>query len=131
RRADALLRGGQRAEAHALLDSIAAAAPGYLPITVLRERDALVHQDWEALARAYMAAGAAAELGTAFGQKGAAGAAPDPAWAAVFYVWAGDLFAAQVGNDGEARAAYEKALELRPRYAPAVTALCDLYERMP
>ena len=35
------MRGGQREQANILLDTLAAGAPGYLPITALRERDAL------------------------------------------------------------------------------------------
>ena len=128
RRADALLRGGQRDEAHALLDSLAGAASGYLPLTALRERDALVSQDWAVLARAYREAGQAARQGTMFAPEAAAADA-DAAAAAAYLVCAGDLFDWMLDQEEDARGCYAQALESMPGYGPALEALCALEER--
>jgi tetratricopeptide (TPR) repeat protein len=129
RRAEALLHAGQREEAHELLDALSASAPGFLPITALRERDALTAQDWPRLARAYADAATAAGLGTSFMAAGDDDAQPDPAWAASLHVSAGELFAREAGDLDQARDHYGKALEARPGYPPAVEALCELYNR--
>ncbi len=70
RRADALVRSGQREQAHTLFKSLEASAPGFLPITALIERDALGQGDSLALARAYATAADAARLGTTFAGPG-------------------------------------------------------------
>lgn len=128
RRADALLRGGQQAEAQALLASLARSAPGYLPITALCERDALVSQDWAVLARAYRDAGMAARRGTTFAPEGAADDA-DPAAAAAYLVCAGDLFDWMLDQEEDARGCYAQALEAVPGHGPAIEAMCALEER--
>ncbi|HTJ46799.1 MAG TPA: hypothetical protein VL463_32070, partial [Kofleriaceae bacterium] len=133
RRADALLRGGQRDQAKALLASLEAGAPGFLPITALAERDALASGDWAALARAYAGAADAARLGTTLG-PGTPHAA-DPAAAAALYVASAEIWANDVGGDAgdqEARAALGHALELAPTgqvAAAATQALVELHER--
>jgi len=127
RRADALLRSGDRDQANELLATLSSAAPGFLPITALRERDALDRRDWSALAAVYESAAEAARLGTTFGPGSAA--TPDAAGAAAYYVSAGDLHATLAGDLEAARAAYGLALETRAAYAPAVEALTTLYEQ--
>lgn len=126
RRADALLRGGQREQGIALLDSLASQAPGYIPLTALLERDALVARDFARLADAYAGAGAAAALGTSFGPG--TEAEPNPIAAAAYYVAAGDLRAMFVGDDDEARAHYARALEASRGYPAALEALTSLHE---
>ncbi len=127
RRAEALLRGGQREQAEEVLAKLSASAPGFLPITALRERDALGEGDMPALLAAYREAGQAAQLGTTFGPG--TGPRPDPAGAAAAYVMGGDLAASYAGDAGAARELYGKALEVVPGYAPAVEALAQLLER--
>jgi hypothetical protein len=134
RRADALLRGGQREQAKQLLASLEAGSPGFLPITALAERDALAHSDWIALARAYAGAAEAARLGTTFGPG--VPHAGDPAAAAAFYVAAAEIWAHEVARGGdaamadtEARAALGHALELSAGHPAATQALVELHER--
>src|SRR4029079_14883881 len=62
RRADALLRGGQRDQGRALLASLATRAPGFVVLTSAAERDALAGQDPTALAATYTSAAQAALL---------------------------------------------------------------------
>ena len=127
RRAEALLRGGQREQAEEVLSKLSASAPGFLPITALRERNALGEGDLAALLATYREAGEAAQLGTAFGPG--TPERPDPSGAAAAYVMAGDLSASYVGNPAGARELYGKALEVVPGYPPAVEALALLLER--
>ncbi len=127
RRAEALLRGGQREQAEEVLSKLSASAPGFLPITALRERDALAEGDMAALLVAYREAGRAAQLGTAFGPG--TPERPDPAGAAAAYVTAGDLASSYAGDPAGARELYGKALEVVPGYPPAVEALALLLER--
>lgn len=127
RRADALLRGGQRDEARALLASLEASAPGFVVLTSAAERDALGRKDPHALARTYLAAASAALLGTWLGP----GQPPTPAprAAAAFFVQAAELLAYDVGGpDGidEARTALGKALEAVPQHPAALEALIEL-----
>ncbi len=155
RRADALLRGGQREAAREVLASLEASAPGFLPVVALAERDALRAQDWAALAAAWARAADAARLGTLIDPAGAgAPAVGDPALAASLYVAAADVWAHDVGAaleatprddagdgagpnegqgnaaDAEARACLGKALEVARGYPPAIEALVDLHERL-
>lgn len=125
RRADALLRSGEREQAQELLGSLNSAAPGYLPISALRERDALDQRDWQQLAKVYVTAAEAARLGTSFGPGSVAN--PDPAGAAAFYVSAGDIFVSFLADPDQARTAYGQALEAQAAYPPAVEALTTLY----
>ncbi|MCE9577029.1 MAG: hypothetical protein K8W52_28035, partial [Deltaproteobacteria bacterium] len=133
RRADALVRSGQRDQARALFGSLEASAPGFLPITALIERDALGSGDSIALARAYASAADAARLGTTFGPGQAHD--PDPASAAALFVAAAEVWAYDAADSGdgrpdaEARAALEQARLLVPDYAPANQALVALHER--
>ena len=127
RRADALLRGGQRDQANALLDSLASGAPGYLPITALRERDALAEGDWAGLAATQIASAEAALLGTSFGPGVERPA--DQGGAAALFVAAGDLYAFYLGNSEEAATSYGRALEAVAGYPPAVEALTMLHEQ--
>ncbi|HSR95486.1 MAG TPA: hypothetical protein VLM79_00395 [Kofleriaceae bacterium] len=137
RRADALLRGGQRDQARALLASLEASAPGFLVLTSAAERDALGRNDPRELARTYLAAANAALLGSWLGPGQQA--VPDPGAAAALYVQAAELLAYEVagpdfGPDAaastesihEARGALGKALEAVPDYAPALEALNEL-----
>lgn len=129
RRADALLRGGQRDEARALLASLEASAPGFIVLTSAAERDALGRGDASALARTYITAAQAALLGTWLGPGQPP--EPDPAAAAALYVQAAELLAYEVGApEGieEARTVLGKALEAVPAYAPAIEALTELDE---
>ncbi len=128
RRADAMLRSGQRPQALSLLDSLSASSPGYLAITSLRERDALANSDWAALAAAYAVAAEAAHLGTSFRAGGASEGTPDPKSAAAYYVAAGDLNANFVADAEAARGFYGLALEVWPGYTPAVEALASMFE---
>lgn len=132
RRADALLRGGQRDAARALLASLEATAPGFLPLTALAERDALTSQEWTLLAAAWGRAAEAARLGTLLGP----GAEPDPALAASLYVAAAEIWVHDVepvdggpDPDVEARSALGHALEVARGYPPAIEALVELHER--
>jgi tetratricopeptide (TPR) repeat protein len=137
RRADALLRGGRRDEAKALLASLDATAPGFIVLTSAAERDALAEKDGAALAAALMRAAQAAQLGTWMGNvaAGAASTAPlaaaDPQAAVALYVSAAEVFAYIVGGEAglaDAKAALGKALELRPQDPAAFEAsveLCD------
>jgi hypothetical protein len=133
RRADALLRGGQRDQARALLASLEASAPGFIVLTSAAERDALGRADAADLARAYLSAAHAALLGSWLGPGQPP--APDPGAAAALYVQAAELLAYEVatshGPDAqtaidEARAALGKALEAVPSYLPAHEALTEL-----
>ncbi|MGE0395913.1 MAG: tetratricopeptide repeat protein [Kofleriaceae bacterium] len=129
RRADALLRGGQRDQARALLASLEASAPGFIVLTSAAERDAIGRADPAALAKTYTIAAQAALLGTWLGP----GQPPEPdaSAAAALYVQAADLLAFEVGGPEaieEARAALGKALEAVPGYAAAIEALTELDE---
>src|SRR5205085_936877 len=115
RRADALLRGGQRDQARALLASLEATAPGFVVLTSAAERDALGRSDCPDLAKTYLASAHAALLGTWLGP----GQPPQPDLnaAAALYVQAADLLAYEVATPeatDEARAALGKALEAVP-----------------
>lgn len=145
RRADGLLRAGDRNEARALMDSLATIAPGYLPLTGLRERDALEHRDWAALAVAFSELATAVTSDSVFdavavsggegpGDDGrSASGAADPMaasrWAAGCLVNASDLYAERLELPTSAIACLRRALEICPGYEPAVIALCDLHER--
>lgn len=126
RRAEALMRGGQREQAEALLSTLSSSAPGFLPITALRERDALATSDWVALAATYRESGDAARLGTTFGSSIEA---VDPVGAAAHYVAAADLSSTYAGDAATGRAMFEKALEVAPGYPPAIEGLTALLER--
>jgi tetratricopeptide (TPR) repeat protein len=131
RRADALLRGGRREEAKALLASLDATAPGFIVLTSAAERDALSEKDPAALAAALLRAAQAAQLGTWMGSAASAGTTVDANAASALYVGAAELFAYVVGGDqgiAEAKGALGKALELCPGDAAAMEAsieLCD------
>jgi tetratricopeptide (TPR) repeat protein len=133
RRADALLRGGQREQARALLASLEASAPGFIVLTSAAERDALGRADTAELAKAYLSAAHAALLGSWLGPGQPP--APDPGAAAALYVQAAELLAYEVAQSDspdaptaldEARAALGKALEAVPAYMPAHEALIEL-----
>ncbi len=127
RRADALLRGGQREQARALLASLEASAPGFIVLTSASERDALGRGDAGDLARTYLAAAHAALLGTWLGPGQAQ--LPDPGAAAALYVQAAELLTYEVGGADaldEARGALGKALEAVPGYPVALEALTEL-----
>ena len=129
RRADALLRGGQRDQARALLASLEASAPGFIVLTSAAERDALGRGDPAALAKTYTVAAHAALLGTWLGP----GQTPEPdtTAAAALYVQAAELFANDVGGpEGieDARTCLGKALEAVPSYPAAIEALTELDE---
>ena len=127
RRADALLRGGQREQARALLASLEASAPGFIVLTSAAERDALARKDPADLAKAYLGGAHAALLGTWLGPGHAN--APDPAAAAALYVQGADLLAYEVGTPeavDEAYAALGKALEAVPGHAAATEAAIEL-----
>jgi tetratricopeptide (TPR) repeat protein len=127
RRADALLRGGQREQARAVLASLEASAPGFIVLTSAAERDALGRPDLADLARTYLAAAHAALLGTWLGPGQEP--VPDPGAAAALYVQAAELMAYDVGGAealDEARSALGKALEAVPDYPVALEALTEL-----
>jgi tetratricopeptide (TPR) repeat protein len=127
RRADALLRGGQRDQARALLASLEAAAPGFIVLTSAAERDALGRANAGDLARTYLAAANAALLGSWLGPGQPP--LPDPGAAAALYVQAAELLAYEVGGTeaiDEARSALGKALEAVPTYPAALEALTEL-----
>jgi len=127
RRADALLRGGQRDQARALLASLEASAPGFIVLTSASERDALGRGDPSDLARTYLAAAHAALLGSWLGPGQQP--IPDPGAAAALYVQAAELLAYEVGGPealDEARGALGKALEAVPDYPVALEALTEL-----
>jgi tetratricopeptide (TPR) repeat protein len=127
RRADALLRGGQRDQARALLASLEASAPGFIVLTSAAERDALGRGDMGALAGTYLAAAHAALLGSWVGPGQPPN--PDPASAAALYVQAAELLAYEIGGPealDEARGAIGKALEAVPDYPVALEALTEL-----
>ncbi|MEO7732533.1 MAG: hypothetical protein ABIY55_16310, partial [Kofleriaceae bacterium] len=127
RRADALLRGGQRDQARALLASLEASAPGFIVLTSASERDALGRGDPGDLARTYLAAAHAALLGSWLGPGQQP--LPDPGAAAALYVQAAELLAYEVGGGDaldEARGALGKALEAVPDYPVALEALTEL-----
>ncbi|HEY4238273.1 MAG TPA: tetratricopeptide repeat protein [Kofleriaceae bacterium] len=138
RRADALLRGGQRDQARALLASLEASAPGFVVLTSAAERDALARGDAGDLAKTYLSAAHAALLGTWLGPGQSP--QPDPRAAAALYVQAADLLAYDVApNSGgggrditleEARTALGKALEAVPDDAAALEALVELDDAM-
>jgi tetratricopeptide (TPR) repeat protein len=127
RRADALFRAGHDDAARALVATLSATQPGYLPILALRERDALVSGDHTALAETYAAAAEAARTGRGFGPG--ATAEPDEGLAAGYYMVAGDLYRHKVRTPEVARARYAQALEVLPGYPPAVEALGSLHEQ--
>ncbi|MCG8420679.1 MAG: tetratricopeptide repeat protein [Proteobacteria bacterium] len=138
RRADALVRGGKRAEANTLLDSLAEAAPGYLPLAALRERDALVNQDWAELAKAWDELASGVRSGRVFDGDGTSqpgdrasksAAAERRAWEAVSWTAAGDLYANRLDRPVLACERYQNAVRAVPGYPPAVAALAALYER--
>ena len=130
RRADALLRGGQRDQARALLASLEASAPGFIVLTSASERDALGRGDPGDLARTYLAAAHAALLGSWLGPGQQP--IPDPGAAAALYIQAAELLAYEVaGPDApdaldEARGALGKALEAVPDHPVALEALTEL-----
>ncbi len=131
RRADALLRGGQRDQARALLASLEATAPGFIVLSSAAERDALARKDAGDLAKTYLGAAHAALLGTWLGPGHAP--QPDPAVAATLYIQGADLLAYEVRGQAqaddayaEARAALGKALEAVPHHAGAIEALIEL-----
>ncbi|HEY1549734.1 MAG TPA: hypothetical protein VGG28_18025 [Kofleriaceae bacterium] len=127
RRADALLRGGQRDQARALLASLEATAPGFIVLSSAAERDALGRKDAADLAKTYLGAAHAALLGTWLGPGHAP--EPDPNAAAALYIQGADLLAYEVGNADayvDARAALSKALEAVPHHAGAIEALIEL-----
>jgi tetratricopeptide (TPR) repeat protein len=127
RRADALLRGGQRDQARALLASLEASAPGFIVLTSAAERDALGRGDMAALANTYLTAAHAALLGSWVGPGQSP--IPDPGSAAALYVQAAELLAYEIGGPealDEARGALGKALEAVPDYPVALEALTEL-----
>ncbi|HEY5949472.1 MAG TPA: hypothetical protein VIV40_28455, partial [Kofleriaceae bacterium] len=133
RRADALLRGGQRDQARALVASLEATAPGFIVLTSAAERDAFARNDPQALAATYLAAAHAALLGTWLGPGQEP--KPDLAAAATLYVQGAELLAYEVASPetpdaadvyAEARAALGKALEAVPDHPAAVEALVEL-----
>ena len=127
RRADALLRGGNREAAKTLLATLEAAHRGFVALTSLVERDALGRKDFEEVARTYMAAGDAARLGSTLGPG--IPTEPDPEAAAARYVMAAELFMRDVGTEPAieaARAALAQALEAVPDYPPAIDARLEL-----
>ena len=127
RRADALLRGGQRDQARALLASLEASAPGFIVLTSAAERDALGRGDPHALAKTYLTAAHAAHLGSWLGPGQAP--VPDPGAAAALYIQAAELLAYEIGGAEafeEARAALGKALEAVPDHPAALEALTEL-----
>ena len=129
RRADALLRGGQREPALALLASLEATAPGLAPVAALRERDALTALDFAALGAAWMRAGDALRTGA---DVGAGAPVVDVPAAVASYVAAATVWSHDVGDergDAEALVALGRALELAPRDPLALEALVDLHER--
>jgi tetratricopeptide (TPR) repeat protein len=127
RRADALLRGGQRDQARALLASLEANAPGFAVLTSLAERDALSRGDVAELAHVYLTAAHAALLGSWLGPG--LPVTPEPRAAAALYVQAAELLAYEVATTeavDEARAALGKALEAVADHAAALEALTEL-----
>ncbi|HEU4729267.1 MAG TPA: hypothetical protein VFT22_15305, partial [Kofleriaceae bacterium] len=127
RRADALLRGGQRDQARALLASLEATAPGFIVLTSVAERDALGRGDGSALANTYLSAAHAALLGSWVGPGQQP--IPDPTAAAALYVQAAEILAYEVGGPDaieEARGALGRALEAVPEYPVALEALTEL-----
>lgn len=127
RRADALLRGGQREQARALLASLEASAPGFIVLTSAAERDALGRGDLPELARAYLSAAHAALLGSWLGPGQVP--TPDPSAAAALYIQAAELLAYEVGGVeaiDEARGALGRALEAIPNHPAALEALTEL-----
>ncbi|HEY5924280.1 MAG TPA: hypothetical protein VIV11_21530, partial [Kofleriaceae bacterium] len=127
RRADALLRGGQRDQARAMLASLEATAPGFIVLTSAAERDAFGRNDPQALASTYLAAAHAALLGTWLGPGQEP--KPDVAAAATLYVQGAELLAYEVGTPEafeEAHAALGKALEAVPDHPAALEALVEL-----
>ena len=127
RRADALLRGGQRDQARALLASLEANAPGFIVLTSAAERDALGRLDVGELAKAYLSAAHAAMLGTWLGPGQEP--KPEPAAAAALYVQAAELLAYEVGTPEaieEARGALGKALEAVAEDPAAIEAMIEL-----
>ncbi len=127
RRADALLRGGQRDQARALLSSLEAAAPGFAVLTSIAERDALGRGDLADLAKTYLAAAHAATLGTWLGPGQIVQS--EPRAAAALYVQAAELLAYEVGTPEaleEARATLVKSLEAVPDDAATLEAIIEL-----
>lgn len=127
RRADALLRGGQRDKARALLASLEATAPGFVVLMSAAERDALAGKDPAALAATYSTAAQAALLGTWVGPG--QDAKPDPTAAATLFVQAAELLAYEVATPeslDEARTLLGKALEATPEHVAALEALIEL-----
>jgi tetratricopeptide (TPR) repeat protein len=127
RRADALLRGGQRDQARALLASLEAAAPGFVILSSIAERDALGRNDAGELAKVYITAAQAAHLGTHLGPG--QNAQPEPKAAAALYVQAAELLAYDVTTPEaieEARTILGKALEAVPDDPAAAEALVEL-----
>ena len=127
RRADALLRGGQREAARALLASLEATAPGFVVLASAAERDALSRGDAGELAKVYLAAANASLLGTWLGPGQPS--RPDPEAAAALYIQAAELTAyGSAGADAfdGAREALGKALEAVPHHPGALEALIEL-----
>jgi len=133
RRADALLRGGARDQARALLASLEAGAPGFIVLTSAAERDALGRKDARGFANTLLSAAQAALLGTWLGPG--QDPQPDPNAAAALYVQAAELLAYEVAAPdapeapelfAEARAALGKALEAVADYPAAIDALVEI-----
>jgi tetratricopeptide (TPR) repeat protein len=128
RRADALLRGGQRDQAQALLVSLEASAPGFVVLTSAAEREALGRNATGDLARAYASAAHAALLGTWLGPGQTL--VPDPAAAAALWVQAAELYAHEVvDGTSDARAALGRALQAVPDHPAAREAELELDEQ--
>jgi golgin subfamily B member 1 len=125
RRADALVRAGKHEDAQQHLDQLAAANPGYLPVTALAERGALATGDWAGVGAALKAMADAAKEGTTFGADGA----PDPEAAVANYVAAGYAYAVLAGDREAARVCYGAALQLIPGYPAAVDGMASIYEQ--
>jgi tetratricopeptide (TPR) repeat protein len=131
RRIDALLRGGQRDEAMALIAPLEATAPGFIALTSVAERDAIAQHDVAALAKTYLSAAQAASLGTWTGPQ--ADPIPDPVAAAALYIQAAELLAYELGAPDDvaaARTALRRALEAVPHHPVAFEALVELEDTL-
>ena len=124
RRVEALTTAGRPDEAEALRRAVAERAPDYLPFIERAQREALRGGDVAALAALRLEEARAAQAGTAFGPG--VETQPDLDWAAGALTAAGDLFAHDLGQPADARAAYEQALVVVAGYPPAVEALLAL-----
>ncbi|WP_152629728.1 hypothetical protein [Haliangium ochraceum] len=135
RRADALLRSGHRAEAHALLDAMARELPGSVAVLALRERDAMRSGDWARLARAYDdLAGHPEQVFVSSSEDAPAAPATDiddehRALAAAAATCAGHAWSWLVDDGDAAASSFARALVAVPDYAPAIEGLIALHER--